>query len=168
MGRFKTVILLVLLVAASFKAFASQLNACDINSNGINDAADYQAIVNMSIGITSCTANIDGTNVCDAVAIQRVVNAILGHGCLTTPAHQATLNWTASTTPNVTYNVYRAASFSGPFITPLNGSPINGTTYVDTVVIAGQTYYYVATAVDTNGDESVDSSPPVAGTIPYP
>jgi fibronectin type 3 domain-containing protein len=77
------------------------------------------------------------------------------------------LSWTASTTPNVTYNVYRATAATGPFTTPLNSSPITGTTYTDTTVQAGQTYYYVATAV-ANGIESADSSPPVPATIPSP
>jgi fibronectin type 3 domain-containing protein len=42
------------------------------------------------------------------------------------------------------------------------------TTYTDTTVQAGQTYYYVATAVASNGTESADSSPPVQATIPSP
>jgi fibronectin type 3 domain-containing protein len=68
----------------------------------------------------------------------------------------------------VTYNVYRATAATGPFTTPLNSSPITGTTYTDTTVQAAQTYYYVATAVAESGEESVDSSPPVQATIPSP
>jgi hypothetical protein len=80
-------------------------------------------------------------------------------------AHTANLSWTASTTPNVTYNVYRAAASTGPFTTPLNSSPIMGTTYTDTSVQAGQAYYYVTTAVASNGTQSAASNA-VPVTIP--
>lgn len=55
------------------------------------------------------------------------------------------------------YNVYRAGSSGGPY-TMTNASPISGTTYVDSTVQAGQTYYYVATAVDSGKNESVHSN----------
>ena len=78
--------------------------------------------------------------------------------------HAASLNWTASSTPGVTYNVYRATASTGPYTTPLNVSPITGTTYTDTSVQAGQTYYYVTTAV-ANGTQSAFSNA-VPATIP--
>lgn len=49
--------------------------------------------------------------------------------------------WTPSTTPSCSatvttncvsgYNVYRAASSAGPWITPLNSAPISGSTFQD-------------------------------------
>jgi len=68
-------------------------------------------------------------------------------------AHSLTLNWTASTSAVVGYNVYRAAQPGGPY-TKLNSSPIRPTSYADSAVQAGQTYFYVVTAVDRNGAES--------------
>ena len=60
-----------------------------------------------------------------------------------------TLNWTASTTQNVTYNVYR--SLSSP--TPTNSAPVatgvTSTTWKDTAVTNGTTYWYVVTAKAT-------------------
>jgi hypothetical protein len=55
------------------------------------------------------------------------------------------------------YNVYRATTSGGYGSTPLNSSPVSGTTYADGTVVSGQTYFYVATAVDA-GTQSVDSN----------
>lgn len=150
-----------------FSAFGWAQSPCAIISGGATPTtADITAATNMAIGTTACTASIEGPNKCTVITVQRVINASLGQPCSVYNAHAANLSWTASTTPNVTYNVYRATASTGPFTTPLNSSPITGTTYVDTTVQAGQTYYYVTTAV-ANGTESANSSP-VQGTIPSP
>jgi len=62
------------------------------------------------------------------------------------------------------YNVYRATNSNGPF-TVLNTGLITATSYVDQAVTAGTTYYYYATAVDSQGDESVPSNQ-VSATVP--
>jgi hypothetical protein len=83
--------------------------------------------------------------------------------------HDVILSWTASTTPGVVgYNLYRGTTSGGPYPTELNSSPINGTTYTDATVQAGQTYYYVVTAVGS-GDvtQSADSNQ-VSATVPSP
>jgi fibronectin type 3 domain-containing protein len=88
---------------------------------------------------------------------------------LSAPAtpHSVTLNWTASTSPNlIGYNIYRGTVSGGPY-TKLNSSPVAVVTYTDNNVVAGQTYYYVATAVN-NTAESGYSSPPVSAVIPTP
>jgi hypothetical protein len=69
----------------------------------------------------------------------------------------ATLTWVASTTPGVSYNVYRGTTSGGPY-TKLNASPITGLTYVDSTVQSGQTYYFVVRAVNSSGTESVNSN----------
>src|SRR5262252_665429 len=57
------------------------------------------------------------------------------------------INWTASTTPGVSYNVYRAtvACASASTGTKPNSSPITALTYTDSNVTAG-TYCYWATS----------------------
>ncbi len=82
------------------------------------------------------------------------------------PAHSATLNWTASTSTVTGYDVYRGSVSGGPY-TLLTPSPITGTQYVDSSVTAGQTYYYVVTAVASGNVQSVDSNQ-VSATIPTP
>ena len=83
-------------------------------------------------------------------------------------SHSVTLTWVASTSSNVAgYNVYRGTTSGGPYATKVNPSLITGLIYKDTAVLAGQTYYYVATSVDTSGNESAPSTQ-VAAVIPTP
>ncbi len=141
---------------------------CDLNCDGTVDSADTQLAVNMSLGLTTpCTANVDGLGVCNAIVVQRIVVASLGGGCVTGDPHSVSLSWTASVSPGVAgYNVYRSTVSGGPYIGQ-NSSPVTGTSYSDSTVQAGQTYYYVATAVDNSGNESPFSNEAQA-IIPNP
>jgi hypothetical protein len=83
------------------------------------------------------------------------------------PQHSVNLSWTASTSQNISgYNIYRGIKSGGPYskINPvLNAS----TVYTDTTVADGQTYYYVATAVNSSNEESAYSNQTTA-VIPPP
>jgi uncharacterized repeat protein (TIGR03803 family) len=73
-------------------------------------------------------------------------------------AHTANLSWDASTSKNIVgYNVYRGANASGPY-TKINSALDPNTSYSDSTVQGGQTYYYVSTAVDNQGVESAYSN----------
>jgi fibronectin type 3 domain-containing protein len=73
-------------------------------------------------------------------------------------SHSVALSWTPSVTTGVNgYNIYRATTSGGYGTIPLNPSPVSGSTYTDTTVVSGQTYFYVAAAVDA-GVESTDSN----------
>ena len=77
------------------------------------------------------------------------------------------LSWVASTSVDVTgYNVYRADTIDGPY-TKLNTSLIAGLSYIDSTVSGGVTYFYAATAVDSNGNESTYSAG-AAAIVPLP
>jgi hypothetical protein len=68
------------------------------------------------------------------------------------------LSWHASTSSGVIgYYVYRGTTSGGPY-SRLNSSPTAATKYTDTTVEAGQTYYYVATAVNSKGLQSAHSN----------
>jgi hypothetical protein len=83
--------------------------------------------------------------------------------------HDVILSWTASTTTGVVgYNVYRGSTSGGESATPLNSSPVNGTTYTDVTAQAGQTYYYVVTAVASNDVTQSADSNQVSATVPSP
>lgn len=146
---------------------------CDLNQDGVVNGSgpgtDVYLAVNMAIGTQTCTANIEGPNTCTVITVQRVVNASQGQTCITYNTHQATLNWTASTSSNVSYyNIYRGGASGGPYNKIGSTTPNSGaTSYQDTSVQAGQTYYYVATTVDTSGNESGDSNQ-ASATIPTP
>jgi hypothetical protein len=81
-------------------------------------------------------------------------------------AHTATLSWTASTSTVVGYNLYRGTVSGGPYVL-VSSSVVAGTQYVDSSVLAGQTYYYVATAVASGNVESTYSNQ-VTAPVPVP
>ena len=78
------------------------------------------------------------------------------------PQPAAHLNWDASPTPTVVgYNLYRSQQDGGPY-TLLNPTLISALTYVDGSIQGGETYFYVARAEDSNGEESIKSNQAVA------
>jgi len=91
--------------------------------------------------------------------------SVTGNGAAA-PQHSVSLSWNASTSTVAGYNVYRGNQAGGPYIA-INSSPEPGTSYVDNSVSSGQTYYYVVTAVDSSGTESVYSNQ-VQAVIPSP
>jgi hypothetical protein len=90
------------------------------------------------------------------------VESLTGIG--TTPQYSVSLSWNASTNA-AGYNIYRSTSPTGTY-GKINSVLDANTAYTDSGVGAGQTYYYEATAVNSAGQESVRSTPPVAATIP--
>jgi hypothetical protein len=77
------------------------------------------------------------------------------------------LTWTASVTSGVAgYNVYRGTTSGGESSTPLNSTPINGTTYTDENVTAGASYYYVVMAVASNDVTQSADSNEASATVP--
>jgi hypothetical protein len=139
----------------------AQSSACDLaQPYGVIDVGDVQAAINMALNMSPCSANIGGGLICNVAVVQRVVNAALGGTCDTGTGvvpHAVTLNWTASPSANVGYRIYRSTTLGGPY-TALNQTPVTGTSYVDSTVRGGVTYYYVARAVDSSGTESSNSN----------
>jgi len=152
---------------AASSAAAAQ-SACDLNQDSTVNIVDVQLGVNMYLGTAPCTTTIEGSGVCNQDVVNRIKTAALGGTCVTGPGpHSVTLNWTASTTPNISgYNLYRGAASGGPY-TKINSSLIVGTSYVDADVDGGVTYYYVATTVDSTSKESAYSNQ-ATGTVPTP
>jgi hypothetical protein len=80
---------------------------------------------------------------------------------------KVTLSW--NTVEGATsYNVKRSTTAGGPYTTIATN--VTGTSYLDTTVANGTTYYYVVTAVDSSGNESANSNEasatPVAAQAP--
>jgi len=67
--------------------------------------------------------------------------------------HSVSLSWTDSGSGIVGYNVYRGSISGGPYA-KINSALDSTTTYTDTSVLAGQTYYYVTTSVNGSGIQS--------------
>lgn len=82
-------------------------------------------------------------------------------------AHSVSLSWSPSTSGHlIGYNIYCSTLSHGPY-TRLNPTPVAVTTYTDTTVQAGQTYYYVTSAVDSQHVESAFSNQ-VEARVPSP
>lgn len=85
--------------------------------------------------------------------------------------HSVDLNWNASTPVasggTITgYNVYRSSTPNTNFQL-LNPTPLTGLAFNDPNVVAGHTYYYVVTSIDSNMIESAFSNQATA-VIPSP
>ena len=80
-----------------------------------------------------------------------------------TAQYSVNLSWTPSTSQVVGYNVYRGVT-QGTY-SKVNSALDPTSAYTDSTVASGQTYYYVATAVNSAGEESTYSTP-ITATIP--
>ena len=76
---------------------------------------------------------------------------------MATKQHTVGLSWSPSTSSVVGYNIYRGTATGGPY-SKLNGSALVTTSYSDSTVKSGSTYFYVTTAVNSPGAESVKSN----------
>jgi hypothetical protein len=72
-------------------------------------------------------------------------------------SHAVDLSWDAGGGSPVGYYVFRGTVSGGPY-RQMNTSLETSTSYTDNTVVSGTTYYYVATAVNTKGEESVYSN----------
>jgi hypothetical protein len=79
------------------------------------------------------------------------VESLSGTGILA--QYSVNLSWQPSSSQVVGYNVYRGGQSTGPF-TRINSALDPSTAYTDSSVVDGQTYYYVTTAVNSEGQES--------------
>ena len=155
----------------------AQTSPCAITGDSTVSAADVQAAINGSINPSSCpsTANVAGAGVCNAIVVQRVIDAMLGvinpltgQSCLTsTGLHVITVNWTPSSSSGVTgYQISRGTSSSGPFTVIGSVTGASTAAYLDTTVVSGQMYYYEIAAVA--GSVVGPNSAPIAASMVVP
>jgi len=74
------------------------------------------------------------------------------------------LSWNPSTSVVIGYNLYRGTVSGGPYAR-LNSSILLGTTYTDSTIQSGTTYYYVSTSINSDSEESSYSNE-ASATIP--
>jgi Abnormal spindle-like microcephaly-assoc'd, ASPM-SPD-2-Hydin/Cep192 domain 4/HYDIN/CFA65/VesB-like, Ig-like domain len=68
-------------------------------------------------------------------------------------SHSVALNWSPTSSSYNGFNVYRGSKSGGPY-TRVNSSMVSTSSYTDSSVTSGSTFYYVATEVGTDGVES--------------
>ena len=129
-------------------------------------SAGQNAILNVTFSPAS-TGSVTGALTVTSNATGSPFSIALSGNGVQAVAHSVDLSWDASTSPTVVgYNVYRS-TVSGGTYSLLTSSLVAGLTYTDSSVLSGQTYYYVATAVDAAGIESIYSNE-VQAVIPPP
>lgn len=84
------------------------------------------------------------------------VEQLTGAGVAKT-SHNVGLTWDPGDGDAVGYNVFRGTAEAGPF-EEINTALDSSTNYTDYTVVAGDTYYYVATEVNAKGEESAYSN----------
>jgi hypothetical protein len=139
------------------------------SSSGVTAGQTIAAGQSATLGVIftpTSAVTVSGTVTVTSNATNSPISISLSGTGTQAVAHSATLTWTASTSSVVGYNVYRATISGGPY-TLITGSPVAGTTFTDTSVQAGVTYFYVVTAVDASGNESAFSNEALA-TVPTP
>jgi hypothetical protein len=147
----------------------SQVSAsgAGFTTNGITLPLSLAAGQSTSISVAFAPAsagNLSGSvTVVSNATNSPLVVALSGTGS-TPVSHTVSLSWTPSSPTFSGFNVYRGTTSGGPY-TRVDTSMISATSYVDSGVSSGQTYYYVATEVDSSGTESSYSSE-VSATIP--
>jgi hypothetical protein len=80
------------------------------------------------------------------------------------PQYSVNLFWNSSQGVSG-YNVYRSTTAHGTY-SRINSTLDPNAAFTDSTVVSGQTYYYAATSVSSNGQESARSTPPAQATVP--
>ncbi|MCE5286952.1 MAG: hypothetical protein LLG02_14060 [Pelosinus sp.] len=133
-------------------------------------------LVSKEHSVTICTTAYEGFNefIFDAVDIDengelKPYSSIVANSNLNAAAGdaQVALSWTA-VSGATGYNVKRSTTAGGPYTTIASNTP--GTSYIDTSVTNGTTYYYVVTAITANGESGnsneASATPQAAVTPP--
>jgi hypothetical protein len=123
-------------------------------------AAGKSGSFTVAFAPTSSGNSTGSVSLVNTGATSPVTIALSGTG--TAPvAHSVDLSWSASSSTVIGYNVYRGTQTGGPY-TAINPVLQSGTSFADSTVASGKTYYYVVTAVNSNQVESTPSNEAVA------
>ncbi len=131
-----------------------------------NSAGTYTftGLANGSYTITPSNAGYNFTPPSQSVTVSSANVTGINFTAAVQQAHTVALSWDASTSTVSGYNVYRSTA-SGTGYAKINSSLVPALAYTDTTVVSGTTYFYVTTAVDSSGNESVNSNE-VSAPIP--
>jgi fibronectin type 3 domain-containing protein len=116
--------------------------------------------------VSAVNANGEGANSSEASATPLAPPAAPTGLTATAGNAQVSLTWTASAGAT-SYNVKRGTTAGGPYTTPV-ASGITTTSYTDTGLTNGTTYYYVVSAVNTNGESANSAQASATPSAPSP
>jgi Abnormal spindle-like microcephaly-assoc'd, ASPM-SPD-2-Hydin/Transmembrane protein 131-like N-terminal len=132
-------------------------------ASGTSLTPGQTAVISVEFAPTAAGSVVGAVTITSNATDGTVSVPVTGTGVAAT--HAVDLQWQASSSSGVVgYDVYRS-TVSGGSYGKLTSSPVAGTSYSDTSVSSGVEYFYVVTAVNSNGTESTFSNQ-VATTIP--
>ena len=109
------------------------------------------------LGVTLVLLAAVGLSGCAGKSPSRPHDSAASTAAPSQPAGPVNLKWDPSPSVVVGYHVYRGTKSGGPY-ERLTTAPIPTTSYSDTAVVSGRTYFYVVTSVDPAGVESAFSN----------
>jgi hypothetical protein len=167
-GQSKSMAATLSATGSSLTISSASTGSSEFALSGISFPLNIAAGQSASVTVTF-TPQASGTASDNASFVSNAANtpveSLTGTGTAP-PQHSVDLTWGASTSSVMGYNVYRSGTSGGPY-TKINSVPDALTSYTDSTVLGGQTYYYVSTALDAGGMESGFSNE-VKATIPAP
>ena len=137
----------------------SQINLSDISYSMTGGSAPVTLAPSQNLILTlqfspTATGTVNGNiSIISNASGSPATVSLSGTGVI---QHSVALTWNASTSTVSGYNVYRSL-VSGSSYTKINPSLVAALNYTDLTVENGTTYFYVVTAIDSSGNESVNS-----------
>jgi titin len=142
--------------------------------NGGRDSHDYSLYL-YTLNVTDSGKTVQSVSLPDdpnvkVVAISTVAatNAPTALTASTKSSSEIDLSWTAPASGTVTgYNIYRGTLAGGESATPLNATPLSAstTTFQDTAVQTGNTYFYVVQAIINGAPSKASNEASATATV---
>ena len=124
------------------------------STNPIPPPGAGTSIMTIKVGVSTSIGSYPLTITGNGGGAQHTTTVTLN---VTTSGPQVSLSWNPSQDQVIGYNLYRSLASGGPY-SKINANLIPNTNYTDLSVQHGITYYYVATAVDPEQQESMYSN----------
>jgi fibronectin type 3 domain-containing protein len=149
----------------SYTTVASGVTATSFNDTGLAANTTYYYVVN-AVNSSGQSANSPEANATTQSVSPPAPPSSLA-AAVSSP-NSVTLNW-SSATGATSYRVKRSTASGGPYTTV--GTGVSATTYIDSGLATGATYFYVVTAVNAGGESGNSNQASITltgGGLPSP
>jgi len=159
-GTSKTVNTTLTALGSSLTISSATSTSPEFRLSGLSLPKTIAAGETVSVSLTftpqSSGAASGNITLSDSATNTLLIESLAGSGSAGSQ-HAVNLQWRPIPSGVAGYNIYRSSTPGGPYI-KINAAPETGSNYLDNSVQGGVTYYYVSTAIGTNGLESKYSS----------
>ena len=134
--------------------------AAATSTSGSSGTYTFAGLLSGSYTVTPTSRGFSYTPASQQVTLSAANVAAINFTATAQAVHSVSLTWSSSPTTAVTgYNVYRT-TISGSLFARVNSAPVTGLAYADSSVQNGLTYYFVTTALDSNGESIFSNQVP--------